>query len=519
MADLKLTFLNGKLSEEQLKNAEKVIKAAKAAGVDPALAVSVAFKEGSLLSSPTDSEDGAIGMMQVMPKTGKAYGYSEEDLRKPEINLIAGLKNLKESLAYAENNPKLAAVYYHSGPDAIADLAAGKPMGARAKEYVRALKGFGTFEAFNPEAQITSEEPAPEAAKPPVNVNEPTPSQLAQMKLEKEMAEARETAAEQKPLGALYGGGAGLAGAVVKDARDAKQGLGRVTQSLAQLSQQMGQQAPQTGATGAPMGGGVPTQPQTGGLPSGTDAQTTRILQGTTGDQGTTGRARQTGYNVETSQQAAAKARAQSIIDSLRQSGQVVEDAPTFFAQQPGMTSTPSGVLAPRSDLPQYVGARGPQGEIGGAKPPVPVVPKMSGLDATKALFVDMMKSTKNVSPTMEEYKGLASNVGRSLGRLPYISGPLAGASIGMEIPELDYGMRVSQPDYTDIGLTGAGILGTAGSFFPPVAPLAIPLSIGAPMIRDIRRQKQEIQRNPAEYRDTIMRSLSNTDPMGNPIP
>jgi hypothetical protein len=267
------------------------------------------------------------------------------------------------------------------------------------------------------------------------------------------------------------------------------------------------------------MGGGVPTQPQTGGLPSGTDAQTTRILQGTTGDQGTTGRARQTGYNVETSQQAAAKARAQSIIDSLRQSGQVVDDAPTFFAQQPGMTSTPSGVLAPRSDLPQYVGARGPQGEIGGAKPPVPVVPKMSGLDATKALFVDMMKSSGNVGPTIEEFKGLASNVGRAMGRLPYISAPLAGASIGAEVPEIDYGLRVSQPDYTDVGLTGAGVLGTIGSFFPPVAPLAIPTAITAPIIRDIRRQKQEIERNPAEYRDAIMRSLSNTDPMGTPLP
>jgi hypothetical protein len=38
-------------------------------------------------------------------------------------------------------------------------------------------------------------------------------------------------------------------------------------------------------------------------------------------------------------------------------------------------------------------------------------------------------------------------------------------------------------------------------------------------MIRDIRRQKQEIERNPAEYRDTIMKSLSNVDPMGMPLP
>lgn len=512
MADLKLKFPK-KLDNEQLKQAEKVAKRAVVIGVDPALAVATAYQESRLRPDISDSEKGAIGLMQVLVPTGKAYGYSEEDLRDPEKNLDAGLKNLKEALAYTNNNPKLAAVYYHSGPDAIADLAADKPMGPKAKAYVKDLKGYGTFELFNPNPPAPAEgsEGAAPAAKPAVNVNEPTASQLAQMKLDKEMAEARESAAEQKPLGALVGAGAGFAGATAKSVRDVKQGLG-------QLVQQLGQQNAPMPSTGAPTPPAAPAPAPMGGLPSG-DAQTTRILQGTTGDLGTTGRARQTGYNVETSQQAAAKAEAERIADLLRKSGQVTESAPTFFAQQPGMTSTPSGVLAPRSSPAPYLGPRGPQGEIGGSKPPVPVVPRMSGLDATKALFVDMMKSAGGVGPTMEEFKGLASNVGRSMGRLPYISAPLAGASIGMEVPEVDYGLRVSQPDYTDIGLTGAGILGTIGSFIPPVAPLAIPTAITAPMIRDIRRQKQEIERNPAEYRDVIMKSLSDTDPMGNPLP
>ena len=517
MADLKLNFPK-KLDQEQLKQAEKVARRAVAMGVDPALAVATAYQESRLRPNTPDSEKGAIGLMQVLIPTGKAYGYSEEDLRDPEKNLDAGLKNLKEALAYTSNNPKLAAVYYHSGPDAIADLAADKPMGPKTKQYVQDLKSFGTFELFNPNVQAPAETSG-EAPKPAVQVNEPTPEQLAQMKLEQEMIEAREAAAEQKPFGAVLGASAGLGGAVAKDAIDARRGLGRVTQSLGQIAQQLGQQTPQMPPTSAPMVGGAPTPPQTGGLPSGTSPQTTRILQGTTGDLGTTGRARQTGYQVETSQQAAAKAEAERIAQLLRQTGQVTQEAPQFFAQQPGMTSTPSGVLAPRSDLPRYLGPRGPQGEIGGVKPPIPVVPKMSGLDATKDLFVSMMRSASSVTPTFGELKDMASTASRTMGRLPYISGPLGGLSIGMEIPELDYGMRVSQPDYTDLGLTGAGILGTVGSFVPPLAPLAIPLSIGAPMIRDLRRRKQEIERNPAEYRDTIMRSLSDTDPMGNPMP
>jgi len=518
MADLKLNFPK-KLDKEQLVQAEKVAKRAIATGVDPALAVATAYQESRLRPSTPDSEKGAIGLMQVLPVTGKAYGYSEADLRDPEKNLDAGLKNLKEALAYTSNNPKLAAVYYHSGPDAIADLAADKPMGPKTKQYVKDLKSFGTFELFNPNIQAPAETSSEEAPKPAVQVNEPTPEQLAQMKLEQEMIEARETAAEQKPFGAILGAGAGVAGAVAKDAIDARRGLGRVTQSLGQIAQQLGQQPPQTPPTAVPTSSPMPTQPQRGGLPSGANPQATRILQGTTGDLGTTGRARQTGYNVETSQQAAAKAEAERIAQLLRQTGQVTQEAPQFFAQQPGMTSTPSGVLAPRSDLPRYLGPRGPQGEVGGVKPPIPVVPKMSGLDATKDLFMSMIKSAGNAAPTLGELKDMASNASRTMGKLPYISGPLAGLSIGMEIPELDYGMRVSQPDYTDLGLTGAGILGTVGSFVPPLAPLAIPLSIGAPMIRDMRRRKQEIERNPAEYRDTIMKSLSDTDPMGNPMP
>lgn len=508
MAQSKLSFLDS-LDKEQLEYAKMVAQAAKAAGVPPALAVAVAYKESSLRPDVKDGDSGEIGMMQVMPKTGKGMGYSAEDLRDKQKNIEAGVKYLKQGLDATSNDPMLTAAYYNGGPDTLSTLSAGQKLDPRVKDYVKKLREFGTFEAITPvEAPV---EAPPEAPKPAVDVNQPTDAQLAQMRLEKEMADAREAAAEQKPLGALVGAGAGFAGATAKSVRDVKQGLG-------QLVQQLGQQNAPMASTGAPTAPAAPTPAPIGGLPSG-DAQTTRILQGTTGDMGTTGRARQTGYNVETSQQAAAKTEAERIAQILRQSGQVTQEAPTFFAQQPGMTSTPSGVLAPRSSPAPYLGPRGPQGEIGGAKPPVPVVPRMSGLDATKALFVDMMKSAGNVAPTAGELRDMAVSAGRTLGRLPYISAPLAGAQIGSEIPEIDYGLRVSQPDYTDVGLTAAGVLGTVGSFIPPVAPLAIPLSIGAPMIRDIRRQKQEIERNPAEYRDVIMKSLSNTDPMGNPLP
>lgn len=503
----KLSFLD-KLDKEQLEYAAMVGRAAKEAGVPPALAISVAYQESKLRPNVQNGADGEIGLMQVMPSTGKGMGFSEKDLGNVDKNIAAGIKYLKQGLDATDNDPRLTAAYYNGGPGALEALSAGKKPDDRVVSYLKSLKGFGTFEGYAPNAPA---EAAPEAPKPPVQVNEPTEAQLRKIKLDEEMAGSREAASEQKPLGAAIGAGSGVAAATGKSAMEIKEGL-------AQLAQSLNQQPP----AGAPSPQGMPPQgmpPQ--GMPSQGmgNNQSTRILQGTTGDQGTTGRARMTGFNVETSQQAAAKEQAEKIAQMLRQSGQVPQGAPEFFAQQPGMTSTPSGVLAPRSDLPQYNGPRGPAGEIGGVRPPMPSVPKISGLDAAKDLFVNMMKSAGNVGPTMGEVKDLASSTGRMLGRLPYISGPLAGAQIGSEFPEFEQGLRVSQPDYADVGLTGLGMAGTLGSFFPPIAPLAMPLAIGAPMVRDIRRQKQEIERNPAEYRDTIMRSLSNTDPMGNPIP
>ena len=163
MAELKLSFLN-KLDKEQLQQAQKVARRAIAVGLDPSFAVAVAFQESSLRPNAPDSEAGAIGLMQVMIPTGQGHGYSEADLRDPEKNLDAGLKNLKEALTYTNNNPKLAAVYYHSGPDAIADLAADKPMGPKTKQYVQDLKSFGTFELFNPNIRAPNSEPsAPES--------------------------------------------------------------------------------------------------------------------------------------------------------------------------------------------------------------------------------------------------------------------------------------------------------------------------------------------------------------------
>lgn len=83
-----------------------------------------------------------------------------------------------------------------------------------------------------------------------------------------------------------------------------------------------------------------------------TAEQAARILQGGNGATlDTTGRARQTGYNIQTAQEAA-------IMKTLMESGMSEENARAYLARMPGLTATPSGLIIPRSPAVPTAGAR-----------------------------------------------------------------------------------------------------------------------------------------------------------------
>jgi hypothetical protein len=107
-----------------------------------------------------------------------------------------------------------------------------------------------------------------------------------------------------------------------------------------------------------------------------TDPMHTRQLQGTT-DAGATGRARQQTYNVGTSQQAAAANEQAKVIEQLKRQGIVTGDAKSLLAKAPGLTSTPSGVLLPSSqvyaDVPPTQGTTPPPPEPPQPRQPSPL--------------------------------------------------------------------------------------------------------------------------------------------------
>jgi soluble lytic murein transglycosylase-like protein len=91
-----------------------VLEEAKRQGVDPNLALHVLYKETGNLKNPENarSKAGAIGVMQLMPKTAAGLGVNPMD---PMENIRGGVSYLKQMADKYKDN-RIAAAAYNAGP-------------------------------------------------------------------------------------------------------------------------------------------------------------------------------------------------------------------------------------------------------------------------------------------------------------------------------------------------------------------------------------------------------------------
>ena len=132
-------------TEEQLQFAQEVADKAKLMGVDPRLAVALAFRESKFDPSAIGA-DGEIGLMQVLPSTAKGMGFSAEDLRDPSKNIEIGLTYLKQNLEKFEGNSAMAAAAYNAGPNHPFFSDADKSLPASTEKYLADIRDLGGFE-------------------------------------------------------------------------------------------------------------------------------------------------------------------------------------------------------------------------------------------------------------------------------------------------------------------------------------------------------------------------------------
>ncbi len=122
-------------------HADRVIrKAAGSAGIDPEVVRQVMRRESGFRPCAV-SMKGAMGLMQLMPKTAASLGV--RDAFDPEENAAAGARYLKQLLDRYKGDLKLALAAYNAGPARVT-AEGGIPAFPETLQYVDlVLRGLG----------------------------------------------------------------------------------------------------------------------------------------------------------------------------------------------------------------------------------------------------------------------------------------------------------------------------------------------------------------------------------------
>lgn len=104
---------------------EGVLASASAETLDPAWAYAIIRQESSFRADAR-SPAGAVGLMQIMPATGREIAQDlrdasgTPDLARADLNIRYGVHYLQRLLGRLQNNPVLATAAYNAGPNKIA---------------------------------------------------------------------------------------------------------------------------------------------------------------------------------------------------------------------------------------------------------------------------------------------------------------------------------------------------------------------------------------------------------------
>jgi hypothetical protein len=114
---------------------QQVQTAAKQHEVDPALVHAVIAAESGY-NPKAVSNKGAIGLMQIMPDTGRRFGAKTKDLYSPGENIAVGVRYLAELIEMFDGDIVLAIASYNAGENAVIRFGRKVPPYPETRAYV-----------------------------------------------------------------------------------------------------------------------------------------------------------------------------------------------------------------------------------------------------------------------------------------------------------------------------------------------------------------------------------------------
>jgi len=367
-----MDFTKVKLNKEQQNNAFLIGSKAQEEGVDPDLALAFAWRENRF-QTKGKSPKGATGIMQIMPANAKAYGYSVEDLQDPNHNIDIGLRLFKENLDMFQGNERAALVAYNANPNvAKRYLKNGEDPNVIPEETRTYLEDIHSVRPLVATVEVG------EVAQ--VEDDNFSPVEALPTHLDEEPKTTKESSPLEKAILPATGATLGTA-------------LG--------FGEYMGNK-PKTPIPSAP-----PTDPRFG-----------------TTEFGTSGRAREAGFNLETQRRAEQAAKNKEVIERMRRLGIITQDSPVL--KMGPLTSTDTGLLVPPQALEKEV------------------------------------KSLTKGQRLKEGLKALPRGIGETIGKYSRITGPLAGLGAGVAAQ--------NARERFEKGQIGGGLLSTAEALTAGVA-------------------------------------------------
>jgi soluble lytic murein transglycosylase-like protein len=131
--------------------------------LDPALIHAVIEAE-SRYDPNAVSRKGAIGLMQLMPYTGRRYGVGPSELRVPARNIATGTQYLADLIRLFRGDVELALAGYNAGEQVVARYGNAIPPYAETMAYVPRVVGLWktlSMPSAGPEAETSGRDARP----------------------------------------------------------------------------------------------------------------------------------------------------------------------------------------------------------------------------------------------------------------------------------------------------------------------------------------------------------------------